>query len=345
MAVPQSVKEKAVGLAKQSTYGTGVSDAGSYTQLRTTLTVPDHNLDDFQDDQASGTRHPLSSDHIVDTDLSLPMLQTDGLVRQAESPDLLYAFFQKVTESGTGPYKREFTLPVASPWQPDFTLNQGAFYTLIEKSAGASDSIKIVDGILESIQFNIEGRDKLRYQATWKGRGAPGTAANPSGTWSLSSQSFYKKARLDVCSYNVTGPDYTAPNDVSLLLKGAQLSFAQVIEGSGYDGSGDYQQVVLSERTMEFELVFERTTAAAQAMKDARKNGTLIRFKVGWAQGATPGDTAGDLHFDFYGRLNADVEDDNENILGLKVSGDMRGKDASTVPITVIEAGATAKSW
>lgn len=342
MSIPQSVKDKRVGLAKQSAYGTPISDGSAFTQLRVDLNEPDWDLDDFQDDQAAGVRFPLAADHVVDSDLAMPSLQMSGLVRQAELPDFFYAYVQSVTEvdvGGPGPFARTYDFPLSSPHQPDFTADEGAFYTLIMRSPGAADSIKIADAIIEQLQLTIEPRGRLSLQATWRGNGIPTLNADPSGTWSLSPAVLYKQSRITTCSYNIEGA-----GDAAVLLKSASFTLKNTLERAGYDpATGKMIQPLITDRTAEFSLTFERTTTAAQALKAARAAGSNTLFKLGWG-GTPPGTASGDALISIYGDI-LEISDDNENYLGLTVSGEMRAPDTSTSPLTLLEVSAVEKSW
>ena len=113
--------------------------------------------------------------------------------------------------------------------------------------------------------------------------------------------------------------------------------------GVGQDGAGNFTSLhALYNRVMTFSMTINRDNAT-QTAKTNWAAGTACTFNIGWGN-ASPGTVDGDLDFAFTGKIES-VEDTNEDILGTTISGRIVAPDAATVPITIVMANLTDRTW
>lgn len=332
-----SGQDKAIGLAQQTAFGTAAADASAFAQLVMEPATIEHDVEHYENRQANRARHGLATDVDNDASLAMPGLALVGDAKLIEVPDFLYGFFQKVSEEGTTPFRKTFDLPVADPHQPDFESDAGYFATLIERRPLTGDSHKILDAICKSLSFSIEPRGRLKLSSEWIARGLPSTST-PSGTWTISANSFFKFTKISTCTMD------WGSGATTLRLKSMNLNFAQDVERVGYDPTTDkFETFYIGNRVLDWTAVFQRDSNAA-ALKTARDSGTLVTSAFGFGNAGTPGSVAGDFHFSWTGKLNK-VDDDNEGYLGVEIGGTMLAADNTASPITVICSDAVQRSW
>lgn len=327
-----SPKDKRVGFAAQTTFGTAIADAGAFTALACEPPIVERDTKIHEGGGVFGTRNPVYANTYTHTNGSMPTFTIAGVANRSDMADLLAMVFQNVTEAATSPYKKTFTY---SGTQADYTSDAGYFYTFIDRNPTASTSWKMVDCIAKSGTFDIDRNGFVNYSLEMVGRGAPSVVSNPSGTWTLASQSFWDYESVARATINF------GSGAQDIIFEKMSFSFSHDIVPVGFD-SGDFQTYGITNRDLGFTITTLRDAQTTTAVTNADGN-TAVTINLAWGN-ATAGTDDGDLDFTGTGKITA-VKPEHSEILSTEFSGKFLAADETSEPITVILADDTDKSW
>lgn len=344
--IAYSVRDTRVGICLQSAWGTAIADTAAFggitgAELDCESFIIDRDLKRYEGLGAHNTRIADTADVTFNQYEALPKCTIKGLALNGYLSLLLYGFFQNVTEDSATPYSKAFSFHNT---QPDFSVNSGAYYTIINRAPNASASEKIKDAIINSLEFSIEPGGQLMYSASFIARGGVTTNSNPSGTWTrfpkvtsgIPDYWSYAKQVRHTCNFG--------SGATTLQLTGPwTLSLTQDIIPVGQSGNGDVQTFAITNKRgkLKGKLLWDVNSASAINNLIA---GTVSTFNIGWGS-ATPGTTNGDLDFILQGKF-AKVDRDNAEVFGIDYEFDIMGTIASsTSAITVTHADATDRNW
>jgi len=196
MAIDGLVKagtETRWGFSEESTFGTAIADAGTFTQLEGPIPTVNEGVIREVKTKFNGRR--------VISDIDLFHTQTGGLriitfsdliVRRKDLADLLYAVHGGVVAEGAAtPYQKSFTW-TSSTTQPDYSANAGYFCTLGIFDPIAAKDRKFTSCILRSLTltFPFEGDGRMRASGEFISGFTSSSAATFSGTWAYNTQNY-----------------------------------------------------------------------------------------------------------------------------------------------------------
>jgi hypothetical protein len=326
-----SNKDCKYGIAEQTTWGTGVADDAAVVELSCNAFNIDPNVKVDENPGAHATRNPIYEDaqaHSVGCEPKVPIA---GPAKLTELTHFLAGFFQNVSEGATTPYAKTFT-PHAT--QPDFTTDAGFFYSIFERDPVASRSGKMVDAIIASLTLSCEEGGRLMYSAEFHGRGAVAETSNPSGTWTISTSTFWRWHELAIATINF------GAGAQAIHMRKFEIKLIQELLMNGHSG-GDFETFLLGTRTPEFTIELTKDAQAASAKSNLRSD-TAISVRIGWGNG-TPGTASGDLDIQFTGKLT-EVPNEKGGILSCPCKGKILGATAAA-PITVVLADAVDRGY
>ncbi len=321
-----SGKDWRYGFAEGATFGTGIADDQAVNQLSCqNFTInPDNKL--RTPDRASGQRYRDIADLDMDQKGSLISCVIPTEVLKTEIDYALYSVIQKVSESGTTPFAKTFTLP-ATASIPDFDSDEGLFLTLWKYSPIASTSEKVSSMIGNSLELSFQdgylfmnwGLVGLGYSRT----------ANPSGTWTKATQTKFNMN--DVTTVQVGGSD--------VILKDWTLSITPTIVPVG-PGSGTWSNLAI----VNWEVKSSMTVindANARTVQAAMDTGTETTMQVEW------GTTGADGNLDFIVR---GIMEKADNVEGETADITFNLTGASDIAnteeiLTIVVANAVDRSW
>lgn len=344
--ISYSNRDTKVGICLQATWGTIIADAAAFggttgAELDCESFVIDRDLKRYEGLGSHATRVTESADVVFNQYESTPKCTIKGLALNGYLSLLLYGFFQNVVEGATTPYSKAFTFHAT---QPDFSVNAGAYFTIVNRAPNASASEKIKDAVIQSLELSIEPGGQLMYSASFVGRGGVVTTGNPSGTWTR-----FPKVTSGVANYwpyanQIRHTCNFGSGATSLVLTGGwTLSLTQDVIPVGQNGTGDIQTFALTNKRGKFtgKLLWDANSASAIANL---VTGTVSTFNIGWGS-STPGTANRDLDLTFQGKF-AKVDRDNADIFGVDFDFDIMGTIVTpTTAITVTHADATDRNW
>jgi hypothetical protein len=142
--------------AEQTTWGTGYTDSSTLQTIYTNDFAIEQQINFRNQPFYHAQRYPLSADVTADKKGTISQVSFQTLALYDQLDNWLYAVFQDVTESadlGGGVYRKTFKFPNS---QPDFTNNEGNFYSIWEKSPDASTSRKMIDAICSDLEISVK---------------------------------------------------------------------------------------------------------------------------------------------------------------------------------------------
>jgi hypothetical protein len=183
--------ESYIAVAEESTFGTAVADNAAMKKLDVIGgNTPSFNPEYYEDSALRNAgKNIVDIDHYYST--------SNGLWQRYQIPDFiapadilaefLYAAVQTVSEAGTSPYSKTYSLDGTT--DPNFSSNQGYFMTVLVKHPQASESQKLTSCVVDNlrIRFSPDNGGRAVCSATVRtGKGWTATS-NPTGTHSFSS--------------------------------------------------------------------------------------------------------------------------------------------------------------
>ncbi len=331
-----SAKDKKYLIAAQSVWGTGVDDAAATIALSMEPfnITPDIKVREIPG--AHAIRNGIYCDMQTDVKGSMPTVPLVGPAKLTELTHFLAGCTQRVVEGVTPQFSKVFTFPTPAQ-EPDFTDDEGHFFTIFEQDPTASRSGKLVDGIISELIIKAEKGGMLEISAQFVGRGAPTETANPTGTATLGACTFFKwydfkRATVDF------GAGAQAVN-----MENFEIKLAQTIIAVGIDPAGtNFQTFIIHTREPEFSLTLLKD-AHVQSAKANLRSDTAITVNIG-AGNATPGTDIGDLDFTYTGKLLT-VPNEMTDILTSPMTGRILGADATTAPLTITLADGVEQGY
>ena len=347
-----SAGEKRYGIVLQAGFGTVCGDSTAYTTTANGQWLQcDHfalksDLKLREDTVANGGRYQQNGDISVDANEAMPEFTiTMPQIRNGHTDLFLAGWFQNVTEgtpstAATPCSKQTYSIPIpGATQQPDFTADEGYFYTVTERLPTASESRSQKDCIVKALTFSHEPGGMLAVAAEMVGRGAVVKDANPSGAWTRDLTKGKQYATIVRHTINFGG------GTTAVSLNGPwEIQLTQDVEKQGAD-SGDFENYGLINRGGRFTVNINADQYVVSAAA-AAEAGTLVQFNFGFGTttAADAGNVAGDLDFYWTGILDADPEHNNEGIMSGILTGKLVGTP-STSPITVKFGSANDRGW
>jgi len=330
-----NVKEKRFGLVEQATFGTAEADTSAFP-----LECPPFSFDASVNvrsfAQSVGSRRPHQNEQINDIKRSAPVAAIPAFPAKHEILDyLLYGMMQAVTEGGSTPWDKTFTIPNT---QPDFSASAGEFFTLFERFPGSNNSRKMADAIVRSLTLSCNPGELLMVSAEFVGRGAVTENDNPSASWAAKGNDFWYFEDIDRASINFG----TSKN---VKLQGFELRIANAVLPYGNDGSGNFETFGLTDWDISLRMTIgeDSTNTIRQIVKAALSGNTLGSFQIGWGN-VVPGTDDGDL--DLAGKWKLTRVDANaEPMLGVEIEGKLLTDAIANSPLTIVLANAVERSW
>jgi len=325
----------------QPTFGSALADNALYYELLCEPLVIDHDVLTIQGNSQYGNRYKDTDQLIVSEYGAMPKVTIKGIATNGMLSRLMYAFFQNVSEGATSPYAKTYTFGTQ---QPDFTLNAGYFFTLVNKMPLASAQEKICDCILGKLTLTCKPNGVLEYTAEVYGRGAVNMVANLNG--SLSTAYLHTAGVADFWKYenmNYHAIAFNQSTDITFNLNGElSIEYSQDVIPVGSTGSGKFATYLITNRggTVKVKALFD---ANALTARTNWKAATPVLMKLGWSTG-TVGQTNRDNYHLLCGTLKAPIAFDDA--LSADIELDIAATVAnSKVPATVILADGVERGW
>ena len=335
-AVAQTPREKSYGFEMQTTFGTANADTTAFTELDCEPLEVNRDVKELEVAGAHGSRQQNAGDIIVHKNEAMPSFTIDTFLKKEELARWLALYFQVITEEGSMPFKKTFTM---SDSQPDFQGGNGYVVTFIERVSESSKSIAVKDALIKGMTLTLSADQPLRASMEFVGLGVPNVTSNPSGTWTRTANTnLFYRSHVDICQVVLTA------GTKDFHLHELELSFSRSVIGMGQDGSGGFKDYALAQPENKFKLTVPKDSDWSDVIAD-HNIGTEIDLRVGWGN-ATPGTVDGDLDFAIHGILDGPdgaVKSHDELILGT-MSGRML-KSGATESITVILADDIDATW
>ncbi|MFA5376500.1 MAG: hypothetical protein WC455_12210 [Dehalococcoidia bacterium] len=324
-----------LGIAQAATWGTAIADGSSFTDLQEAkdpIIIPDVKIID--PDVARNTRTRDEVDVLALEKGSMPTCTIDlPRARCRTIPLLAYSYFQSVTEGASSPYKKTF---IVHSTEPAFTSNAGCFSTICLKAPIASLSHKATDFVCKQLEFACSAGNYMSVKADMVGRGTVSTTANPSGTWTASTASFYYYEDMARFSYNFAGSISPNASNWKVTLKQDVIPMGQA--------SGQVKTFALANKggTIEGTLFYDASTTLIPGYFKA---GTHFSFNVGWGN-ATAGTDANDFDITAYAYVKDSKISFGSELVTVDFSAELVAKSStSTQMCTLIVADDADKGW
>ncbi len=181
------------GFQQQAAWGTAITDGAAMIEMSCDPfeITPGVNL--RRPDRARAKRYPLASDMGADQKGQEHIANIRQPALNGEFSIWNYGVMQNVSESATSDDAWEKTFTFGST-QPDFTADAGMFLDIVKRMPVASVSKKINDAVIRNAVYSCKPGDALdgvlMMDLLAVGRSYSETA-NPAGTWTKSTQTFF----------------------------------------------------------------------------------------------------------------------------------------------------------
>lgn len=338
MALIYIPRDCQIGIAEQTVWGTAAADAAAVIQLDCEpINIP-QSVNLRQNNGATGARWRITTDFSADQYGAMPEFSIKGEAKRDEIDFFLAGYFQKVVEGATTPFAKTFTFDTSAP-QPDFPLaSAGYTMTFFFRDPVAADSWKVKDVVVKSLKLSYRPGERVGYEATLVGRGAPATST-PSGTWTRSANEFYFWNTIARKTVN-----FGAGALAQILGQGGiDLTLEQIVESYGQESTGEFTGYVLRDRFPKLSMNITKGTSLATAITNL-KAATAVDINIGIGN-ATPGTDDGD--FDIAAKMI--LQPDVERIFGdhyeVNLVGEVASANNSTTPMTIVMANAIDRVW
>lgn len=250
MPQPISGQTYTYALALETTFNTGVADEAAMIQLQCEDVDIERNAVHQVAWRNSGKRINDISDINANVIGSVPTAQLSMLAYEEVLDILMYGCLQYVVQGATPEFDKDFDIPETSEL-PDFTNDEGLFFTFVKKSEVASTSEKLSTCIVKQIDLELSqesgnGTGNLNVTAELISTGGYSRTANPSGTWTRHDLTeFFNFNNLAL--FQVGGND-CIPISFKMSLKNNAMPYNPVA------GSGVWQDIGIG---VPYELEFE----------------------------------------------------------------------------------------
>lgn len=321
------------GLQEQATWGTPITDGAAMIELSCDPfdIVPGVNL--RRPNRSRGYRHPYAPDYGADQKGTEHIATMRMPALNAELSIWLYGVMQNVSESATSDDAWEKTFTWATT-QPDFSANAGKFLDIVKKMPVASVSKKMNDAIIRNAVLScapgdgIDGNLMLDMEAVGR---EYSEAANPSGTWTKSTQTFFHFH--DLVTKTIAGtPVIIGDGGLSLTLNNG----AKKLGGT----ASLFETFILSPKTATFTVNALWDATLRTEMANLR-NGTVGEVILIWGTASADGYLKITLEVVWDAApIDSAIEGTFVNLTG--VCGQTSGAAA---PVTIEHADDTDRSW
>jgi len=327
MAMTVLTKEDCkVILVEQATWGTAGldNDAGIILDIETIAIDFDDKV--VESAPALATRVDDERGYYTHQKAVMPKFEISGIVHNDSIARFIYGFCQFVNEAATTPYGKT---NVVHPTQPDFTADEGYFFTLIVDQSVSSVCHKVADCIVTELEFDQQPGEPMTFKASCVGRGAVATDSDPSGSYSYPVQSFYFGEDQSVHTIDFGGGALTPVNT-----GGFNIKLSQTAEPIGMDGSGNFESFALSKKTGTYteKALFDSTSRTAFAN---RASNTAVDIVCRWGN-AVPGTDDLDLSFALHGKITPATIQNVDDLLGVDIEVKLVGDIESATKIATI---------
>lgn len=318
MALVLLTKEDArVMLVEQATWGTAGLDNAAGIILDIETIAIDFDDKAIETNPALATRVEDDRGFFTHQNRAMPKCEITGIVHNDHIARFMYGYYQSVVEGATTPFEKTF---VVHSSQPDFTNDEGYFFTLIVDQSIAGRAHKIADCIVAELKFDVQPGEPMKFTASIVARGAADDTSTPSGSYTRAVQSFYFGEQQRVHTINYGGGALTPVN-----LAGYQIEFKQEVAPIGMGAAGRFDSFRISKKSGVYKnkAVFEAETWTAFIN---RASNTPLEIVVGWGN-ASAGTDDLDLEFTLNGKVKPEtiqnVDDDLGVDLDFKLTGDI----------------------
>lgn len=187
------------GISEETTFGTGIADAGAYEQLEGPIPSVDYGLTRDNSVKNDGTRVKVYTNQYSTTTGGVRVISFSGLkVRRTDLCNLIYAVTQGWdSEGGSTPFSKVFSWGPTDT-QPLFGANAGKFYSVGILGPIASYMQRFPSCILRTLTLKPDGDGRLVASGEWISGFAPVTTANHTGTWAYNAQNYYNMRALSL---------------------------------------------------------------------------------------------------------------------------------------------------
>ena len=333
-AVPIVPREMRFGIAEQTAYGTAVGDASAFIELDCgdAQFIPDVKILDTGGGR--GSRVKADGAILTHTRGAMPSITLEGIAKVQEIGQFIYAAGQSVSEeSGTAPFKKTFTVHST---QPDFSANAGHVLTVVQRFPGTTSSYKVKDMVCRSLTLTWENGEPLRYSAELVGLGEM-TTANPSGTWTVSTQTFLHAADIDRVKANFGG------STIDFNMESFELAMTAALYGVGQDGAGAHNVIAMTERELTWKLKVQKD-ADSPTFRENFKGNTPLDIHIG-SGSSVYGAVTADFNFDIHGKIKETTEG-HDAIVAFEASGECTDADGgTTAALTIVTAPGNSHGW
>lgn len=342
-----------VGMALESTFGTRIVDAGTFTEIRTEPAEVDF---DFKTDTipgAGGVRAPLLDNVITYDNGSMPSLKINGPLSIYEADVVFACAFQSATEVGTTPFRKVF---VPATNMPDFAAGTGQTNwwttTLMKRYPTASTSVALTSAIVESFKISAERGSYVKQEVTWKSLKPAEYTANPSGTWERGldkpggtsaaatkyGMKFFSGAApygIGVATINVNGAGATA-----LTLQSFSLEYKQDVNGEGIS-AGAFTNYSISNIGGSLELKILKD-AVSETVLAGLATGYAAEVILGW--GTSP--YTGDYEFAITAQCKVtEYKVEEDGVLACTLKADLGTPAAGTAMLQIECCNLSDRNW
>ena len=234
-----SGKQFRLAIAEETTFGTAVATGWKELLVRSISDIDFGGVVKDFEPRHAGKRVRDASDNFIQEAGSEFRMSFDCVLTDLTADLLMYGVLQNVSEAAGTPFKKDYVIDETTT-QPDFSGNNGKFYTVLLHSPVTSESYRMTSAVLESLTINYDP-------------GAAGGRATASGTFV---SGFVIDQSTDSSGYTFTAPgtDYYKPqditvkqiNDVDVVLGGYSFTFTNGWARVGHDTTGDAETYALT---------------------------------------------------------------------------------------------------
>ena len=326
------------GIAKQTTWGTGL--ATGFVLLDIEPTVIDPKINMRRPNRAGPPyRHRIYQvSTIHDYKGSAPTVAIRGIAKKDEIDLFLYSVIGGVSEGVTTPYTKTLTFPsTPGALQPDFTASEGCFFTFVKLMPDKTKSQRIIDCICTELTLHCspDGDDAMIYfEATLMGRGEWESDVD------LSSASFQRSGADDSDYYYFHDIKTFSGAGNALDPLGLTMTFKNNAKPTGVEkSSGKFLSYTLGRP---YELEFKPTVvwdANSRTTQMATQGTVTHSWILEWGTAGADGH----LKFTIQGQPGpAPDADGDTNSIEFTVDAQQAG---ATAPVTVLLANAIDRTW
>jgi hypothetical protein len=339
----RETKEIRYGIAEQAAYDTPVIDTAVFEELICSNVNPQKGTGIHEDLPASSSsRSPIAAGQLNTNYGAMGGLTITKPFSYFTDDLLMYSFFHNVTEGGATEYNKAFTFFSSIP---DFSADAGQPLTFIKRMPEAAQSQKFGGCICRRWKLSNErsgeedGLVQAEYELKTRNEGSE-SSDPPGGTseaWSLySSGGGYGFLNFGELA-SATCDFATSPQN--LVIKAWEVEVQHDIAKIGHTGS-TFDNVGFEKRrgTFSFDILYDDNL---DDFYSALELGTQLDFTIAYRSLVSNAF----LDLQFSGKMNADIEMEEEGLIYYKVQGNILANDQTAEFIQLDIANARDRSW